>query len=144
MDPDEAYAFQLLVQGSNLAATYTVAVDSSNLITGATVAVQPVPAGATYVSQSGFAIAVLAPQSTAISCGFSVATSANHISGTLSVSPVLTVPVVLTFFGGGKQTGIASLVAGQASVPFAFSIKAGDAIPADQIAQQLAKLAPRP
>lgn len=132
------------MQSSNLAATYTVAVESGASIIGATVSVQPVPASATYVSQSGFAIEVLAPQSTVISCGFSVATNANSISGTLSVSPVLTVPVVLSFFGGGKQTGTASLVAGQPSVPFAFPIKSGDAIPAGQITQLLAKLAPRP
>lgn len=137
------YALQLAAQNTNIFAFYFVNL-ATGAVTGSAVTIHPNATNTTYVAQSDVYLQFQAPAARQIGAGLTVVTSDSNVAGTLGVSPALSLPVVLQCYGAGKILGTVTLPAGKTEVPFEFKVTAEEAIPADQVAQVLEELAPRP
>ncbi len=73
------------------------------------------------------------PAASVISGGVTILTSAPKVTGTFQVSPAINSPVAVTLYGtGGKVLGSVTLVPGQTSVPFDWTVSLQEGMSQDE------------
>ena len=138
------YPMQLTTAGnfSNSAYFYVTMVGTPGTFEGAAVTIYPSNASTTWFSVSAQSLQFQSPAGR-VGAGTTVVTDDPLVTGTLGVSPAITVATTLTLYGaGGQPIGSVTLQAGQTSIPFKFN--AGGGMSSDDAAKQAQSFAEKP